>query len=446
MFSDGMIQIKLESDDEFLFQTFSDIPSNLYPQVTSIISRNWGISTLPSAEMLPNLKILDCSCSKISFIPEYPKLEDMSCIRANLSIIGDFPNLKVLYVQDNNITSIGNCPNLEILYCRRNILKELQYYPNLITLDCAFNQISEIPFYPELKSLSCHYNNLTSLPYFPNIMSIQCDSNQITELPMYEHIVSLSCSDNLITSILEYNTLHRLLCQRNLLTRLPQVHTWNNLRELEYSDNEIDYIPPHIVRFINRLFNHNKRRRIAVYTDGQNVHNHQIQSSIQNSIENIIKDKPNVNYDIMFQEILNNRILSDTVKEILIDFSDNEEMHSVLEIKFKELLLSVWSIIRNHAHKDSILEIFNTEMTDAICKCFTGRISRLINVLNGFDHRVKVEMADNEQIGNVVILIQNQLETEDNYSVEKHRELVALALTERGFSSDVINLWVNSIE
>ena len=38
-------------------------------------------------------------------------------------------------------------------------------------------------------------------------------------------------------------------------------------------------------------------------------------------------------------------------------------------------------------------------------KCFQGRLSRLINVINGYHPSVNVNISDNEQIGNVVIML-----------------------------------------
>ena len=44
----------------------------------------------------------------------------------------------------------------------------------------------------------------------------------------------------------------------------------------------------------------------------------------------------------------------------------------------------------------------NQEMIDSICKCFTGRISRLINCLNGFSDKVIIQISKNEEINNII--------------------------------------------
>jgi hypothetical protein len=55
-------------------------------------------------------------------------------------------------------------------------------------------------------------------------------------------------------------------------------------------------------------------------------------------------------------------------------------------------------------------------------------------------------MSDNEQISNVILLVQQNLEVNNDYTVEKHRYIVEKELLERGFDQDVITVWVQNIE
>ena len=84
-------------------------------------------------------------------------------------------------------------------------------------------------------------------------------------------------------------------------------------------------------------------------------------------------------------------------------------------------------------------------MIDSHCKCFTGRISRLVNCLNGFTDLVKINISNNQQIGNIIIIIKEKLELENNYSVEKHKELVIKELIERDFNEIIIKEWIDFI-
>ena len=97
-------------------------------------------------------------------------------------------------------------------------------------------------------------------------------------------------------------------------------------------------------------------------------------------------------------------------------------------------------------HKDEIKNILNIEMNESVCKCFTGRISRLVNCLAGFDPLVSIQIADNEQIANVITTVERNLTNENSYSVETHKEFVSKQLEELGYSSTIIEEWIQNIE
>ena len=98
--------------------------------------------------------------------------------------------------------------------------------------------------------------------------------------------------------------------------------------------------------------------------------------------------------------IINNKILTEQTKNILFEYHNDETIHSVLNITFCELLLNVYSLSLLNPNSDEIFTVMNIEMNDALCKCFTGRISRLVNCLNGFDDNIKINISDNEQTYN----------------------------------------------
>jgi hypothetical protein len=97
-------------------------------------------------------------------------------------------------------------------------------------------------------------------------------------------------------------------------------------------------------------------------------------------------------------------------------------------------------------HADEIKTVLNTEMTDAECKCFTGRISRLVNCLNGFDELVVIKISDNEQIGNVISIIKTKLEEANEYTVERHKAEAGKRLQELGVKDEEIAIWLEYIE
>mgnify|MGYP006427722019 CR=1 FL=1 len=311
---------------------------------------------------------------------------------------------------------------------------------NVIKINCDNINLNSLPEHlnlPLLQDFDCSYNNLSSLPKHMNLPLLQefyCNDNNLSSLP--EH--------------LNLPLLQTLSCHHNNLSSLPlSLINCRNLRKIKYEDNPIDNLPLQLTRFINRLRQANINR-LNIYNDTQNVHNSNIQLSIKESIEKISlrTDIPKYNKDELNDYIINDEILN--CKEQLIEYINDESIHSLLLLTFSEVL---WFVIQtidydfsDNETKNEIKRILNEDMNDSLCKCFTGRISRVINCLSGFSDLVKIEIKDESQIGNVIVLIKNQLSEQDDYTVEKHKELVKRELIERGYETEIINKWLEYIE
>jgi hypothetical protein len=134
--------------------------------------------------------------------------------------------------------------------------------------------------------------------------------------------------------------------------------------------------------------------------------------------------------------------------QFLFDYFDNNEIHSILQITFAELFIHIYTLIETKLieHKEEIYKIMSQEMQDAECKCFTGRISRLVNCLNGFDENIVIYISQTEQIGNVIATIRQTMELQNNYSLELFKEQINKELTNRNYPQDTINEWLTNIE
>jgi len=243
----------------------------------------------------------------------------------------------------------------------------------------------------------------------------------------------LYCSNNQLTQLDNLNLpmLRELVCSNNQLTQLVLQNTIN-IQIITYNDNLIEFIAPNLRRAINRKQN--------IYKDSQNVHNHTIQECICESIHNIISVKPTINN---LHEYIINANLNNQSKQLLFEYMEDKTVHSTLNITFEELLLHTLSRIDINEHKDEIFKILDQELQDSLCKCYTGRMSRLINCLNGFDSIVNIQISDAEQIGQIISITKESM---TEYNTVKHKELVYKELHDRGYTDDVINEWIQYIE
>ncbi len=96
--------------------------------------------------------------------------------------------------------------------------------------------------------------------------------------------------------------------------------------------------------------------------------------------------------------------------------------------------------------QEEIFKVLNQEIKDADCKCFTGRMNRVINCLNGFSPLVVINIKYGEQIGNIIILVKNKLELTNSYTIEQHKIEVEKELLERNYEIETIKTCALSIE
>jgi len=384
-----------------------------------------------------------------------------------LKNIKNYSDLVSLYINDNNINFIPN--NIKYLVKLKQLSfnfnklfklpKCIKYMTNISMLNLSNNNFrifpKEITYLSNLINLDLGRNNLKLIPKEINsLMDLKIlllNHNIIEIIP--EELFNLT---NLNVLNISNNKIKILSNSIGILTNLKLFNISNNqiniipnsiiycifLQQFYYQNNTIENISPIITRYLNRMHNLDM---LQVYNDAQNIHNHSIQESLFDSIVNIINQNYIINNDEIINNIIQDTILTEKTKNLLIEYCENKDVHSKTQLTFEELLFNVWTLINTLDTKDEIKNILNTEMHDSECKCFTGRISRLVNCLNGFTDLVKITISDNQQIGNIIILIKEKLESENNYSIEKHKELVIKELIERDFSKETIDGWINYI-
>ena len=96
--------------------------------------------------------------------------------------------------------------------------------------------------------------------------------------------------------------------------------------------------------------------------------------------------------------------------------------------------------------QEEIFKVLNQEIIDADYRCFTGRMNRVINCLNGFSPLVNINIKDGEQIGNIIILVKNKLELTGVYTIEQHKTEVEKELLERNYDAETIKTWLEYID
>ncbi len=207
----------------------------------------------------------------------------------------------------------------------------------------------------------------------------------------------------------------------NNITRLPSELSQfpHTMQWFEYQGNPIDYIPPNVQRWLDRF---QQQQNNKIHQDSQNVHNRQIQKCIQDSLNKIINATDAPKYqclDEVREIIVNDPILSTQCKTQLIEYALDKSEHTGLGITFCEALQYVFTRIDLMPKRgDNIKAILNEEMNDALCMCFTGRISRLLNCLTGIDPLVHIHIVN---LSDMFTNVGKRLIEQRNYSTEDHQ-------------------------
>ena len=370
-----------------------------------------------------------------------------------------YQNITSLDCSNNRLTSLpselGNLTNLTRLSCSTNQLtslpSELGNLTNLTRLSCSTNQLTSLPSelgnLTNLTYLSCSNNQLTSLPSelwnLTNLTDFYCYKNRLTSLPSelgnLTNLTDFYCSDNQLTSLpSELGNLTNLISLNfctNRLTSLPsELGNLTQLKYFHYSDNPIEYIPPNVLRLIER-----KKISHNIYNDSQSVHDSSIQRGVKESLQKLLSEKPILTSEKMWEYLLPR--LSPESTSLLLEYSESSDIHSILGITFSEALLTVVSVIYSNPHESEILKILSIEISDSECKCFTGRISRLVNSLNGYDDRINIQISDNDQLGTIISLL-GEFEP---YDPEIHKNKAREELLSRGYPKETIEEWVSHI-
>lgn len=376
------------------------------------------------------------------------------------SQIGNLINLEFLHLDNNIILELPdelfNLTNLTALTLQSNkiieISPKIEKLINLQSLDLAGNELRGLPEtignLINLKTIDLSRNNIESIPEsigkLVNLQNLRLIYGRLKTLPReignLKHLKLLILTSNQITSLPEtfYKLQHLTfldLTNNRISAISAEICNMQSLSFVSFAGNPIEYYPPQVVRLLERTGISQFGRR-TIYNDSQSVHNSHIQKDVKKSIiklSNILPDEFN-----LVEEIISSS-LAEKTKEVLLEYMSDKTVHSTLDLTFEDVLKFVWNKIRSNENKIELSKILDVEISDSFCQCFTGRISRLVNVLNGFCPEVEINISDAEQIANLVEITRNKIVP---YDSEKHRQLLTDSLKERGYSDETISNWV----
>ncbi len=423
---------------------------------------NWNAGRLDKKviDNFPNLHKFRCYSNKIKSLEPFSdcvSILELHCSGnkiTSLEPLSNCINLQKLYCGGNKITSLeplSNCVNLQILNFSGNKITSLEPLSNCISLQklyCSGNKITSIEPLSNcinLWGLFCNNNQITSLEPLSNCVNLKrlyCDNNRLISLEPLSNCVNLKSlifGNTDIKSLEPLSNcinLQELYCGNNQITSLEPLIYLRRLTYIDYSDNPIEIPTIQIQRILNRI---DSNRKSSIYDDKQNVHDTEIQRTVCESIQNLLKD-PKIDFTI--DDVINSSLNKSTIESI-IEYCQDQTIHSVHLITYQELFSLIWNRIQNSIHKTELLKILEEQIADSECKCFTGRFNRTLSVLVGFYNDIKINISDKSRISAIIL---NSKEKIIPYDVVKHKELVIKELIDAGYLESDFKDWIEAIE
>jgi len=178
------------------------------------------------------------------------------------------------------------------------------------------------------------------------------------------------------------------------------------LHTFQYADMELT-LDIRFQRFIQRMQNYNNH---GIFTDSQNIHATSIQTSTKQSIDTLFKDAFDCSKDDMIKECIMWPI---SCLPDLLTYLDDTDVHTILLVSFYDVFIKVFGRIMSHPNKMDIISRLDDELKESKCKCFTGKLTRLVNCLVGFYDDIKICISDSERIGAIILSTLDGREMDD---------------------------------
>lgn len=343
------------------------------------------------------------------------------------------------------------------------------------TLNLSYNSLSELP--PPLtiipvKMLQLNYNAITVFPG-----------------PFAEGLLALTLSGNLLRGLGGYRlpaSLRRLDVTDNHIMALSGpalLGTSPMLYDLSLGGNPVRYVAPDIRLHLERVLPEGQFEMVgtgSIYTDTQNVHRHDVQDSMRESLKALVADgilarAPDIDAAVtgfVSMGVIHIRALSNMLSYAGLALNEQAIsaeglLASILplgaklapceinlgadgsSINFDDVMRISWCIIRDHPERDTMIRNIGLELgSGEVVPCMTGIIGALIGCLAGFEgtaSRIAVRISPSEQLAAIIEATGRSIAAE-TYTAERHRELARAEMLERGFSEEEAASWLIHIE
>ena len=449
-----------------LFQYFCSI--NTENDNMELLSRLIGIYHFSGLKILENFLFCLCTSENIPHILKFESAKSLLLFSETLEPIlkNDSDDEIKIKTENNTVIKKINLQLLENGYKSLNIV-----FQNLNNNEAKLST----PYIIDTLCIlikSEKYNKECDI-YFRNIINdnkIDCDyryknilSLEKKNIPSFKFFITNACLDFLKNN--KNMIMYRILSSQYLLQHCTitddikieiqeMIFSFSNDIELDYNlradaadtllslgTSEYKIKAKEIIMILGRIGGDVK----TIFQNAQNVHSNEIEKSVYEILEYLLLyptykiNKIPINFDYIEKEIkqTDKAIEKDDIFISLNRIKIDRTLYSKFNNTLSNVLIKVWSYIIGHIHKEELVIRLLEELKDMSGTCSSGFLSRLVNVLSGFDDKFNIRISFEDQI---ISNFNGRL----NAFVRQISNINSIFYKEK--SNDVVELYINSNE
>lgn len=353
---------------------FNPPPSDYIPQDSREDITIINDMTIDTLRLYDCMRIIIMNCPRITAIPRFSTFVTLETLRIQHCDIPQFTH----FIPDNLRT-------LEISYCGLKEFRPENVPNNLAELNLSFNKLKEIPRCLEHIHKKAVKINLSNNDFWFNMYS-DISPGMISAGVVDE--LKLAYTMNLIGTSKIFVAVQALI-EKDLVYEARTLKEHANLTI--------------VIR---------RKHASTTAENAQNVHLTSVQDGMEAAIEYINNYTP-LHNTIGIDRLSAVRHLSHDLGaktwQAIEQLCNTNNRHSIYKMTYFEVLYKVYQIIcDNPSDKPVLLAILRDELYDGIGTCFTGQITRMVNVLNGFVPAIRVGISKQEELSNAIIALRKK--------------------------------------
>ena len=459
-----ILDFTIENDIRLeLFEYFCSI--NTENDNMELLSRIIGIYHFSGLKLLETFLLLLCKNNNISLILRFESSKSLLLFNEPLENIKKNDTEEEIQIKNENNIEIKK-RNLELLNrgykSLNNIFKDLDLKKNNISTPYIIDTLCIL-----IKSEN--YDNECDI-YFRKIINnekLDCDyrykiilSLEKKDIKNYKFFITNSCLDFL--KFKNNMTMYRILSGQYLLQYCEiNEDIKTEIQEIILSfacDNELDYNlradaadtlmglgtdeykaeGREIIMLLGRIGGDVK----TIFQNAQNVHTTEIEKSVYEILEYLLLyptykiNNIQIDLDYIEKEIekifeTEERSDKDEINISLNRIKIDRTLYSKFNNTLSNVLIKVWSYIMGHKNKEDLITRLLEELKDMSGTCSTGFLSRLVNVLSGFDDKFNIRISFEDQIisnfnGRLNAFVKKITDIDSPFYKEKLNDIVEL--------------------